>query len=146
MKKLEDILTEKYKYKKLPIEKSTISQTLYETLIPNFLQNQQPLYTSTGSLICSSFDRIVIGDYGAYVEFSSEQANKHIYIFAPKQEYRLDPRYDNIKYIQLTINDKSEVKIYYQKRTVSYADYQINKYYVSVYEVYPEIIKKIFDK
>jgi len=40
MKKLEDILTEKYKYKKLSIEKSTISRTLYETLIPNFLQNQ----------------------------------------------------------------------------------------------------------
>ena len=146
MKRLEEILAEKYNYKNLSIKQTELTHYLYNILVPNYLDMPQSLYTSAGSLICSSFDRIVIGDYGAYIEFSSEQANKDLFIIAPGQEYRLEPRYNNVKYIWLTINDKSEIKIYYQRHKVSYADYQPKKYYVSVYEVYPEIITKIFDK
>ena len=146
MKRLEDILAEKYNYKNLTKEQSKICHNLYYILIPNFLEEPRSLYTSAGTLICSSFERIVTGDYGAYVEFSNEQANKDSYIIAPGQEYRLEPRYSNVKYIWLTINDKSEIKIYYQKHSVTYADYQPKKYYVSVHEVYPEIITEIFDK
>lgn len=50
------------------------------------------------------------------------------------EEYRLKKDY-NVKYNWLTINDNSNIKIYYQKRLVDYADYQINKYYVSVHEI-----------
>jgi len=35
----------------------------------------------------------------------------------------------------LTINDDSDIKIYHQMRTVAYADYLPDKYYVSVHEV-----------
>ena len=139
---LSDKLTEKYNYKKLPEKLSISARSIYNQTIPNFLQNlkNQSLYTINGSCICNSFDRIVIGDYGAYIEFSSEQANKDLFIIAPGQEYRLEPRYSNVKYIWLTIDDNSKIKIYYQKNTVKYADYIPNKYYVSVYEVYPKEI------
>ena len=40
-----------------------------------------------------------------------------------------------MKYVWLTVNDRSGIKIYHQKRGVSYADYKPNKYYVSVHEV-----------
>lgn len=141
MKLLSTELSNRYNYKKLPDNLSQSVQSIYSATLPSFLQNtNQELYTVYGSLICNNFDRIVIGDYGAYVEFTSEQANKELFIIAPRQEYRLQPKYSNVKYIWLTIDDKSEVKIYYQKHPVAYADYKPQKYYVSVYEVYPKEI------
>lgn len=147
MKLLSDELSKKYNYKKLSQKLSNAACSIYAETLPAFLlsmDNNNPLYTSSGFLICSSFDRIVIGDYGAYIEFSSEQANKDLFIIAPGQEYRLEPRYNNVKYIWLTINDDSQIKIYYQKNTVSYADYKPQKYYVSVYEVYPTVITQLY--
>jgi hypothetical protein len=143
MKRLEEILSEKYKYKKLPQNLSTCAQEIYTQMIP-IQDSPQALYTSAGTIICSSYERIVIGDYGAYVEFSSEQANKAVFTIAPGQEYRLEERYKNCKYIWLTIADGSEVKIYYQKHTVDYADYKPKYYYVSVHEVYPQQIIQLF--
>lgn len=146
MKLLSNELSNKYNYKKLPENLSSVIQNIYKETLPAFLfncNNDKCLYTINGSLICNTFDRIVIGDYGAYIEFSSEQANKDLFIIAPGQEYRLEPRYNNVKYIWLTINDDSQVKIYYQKNRVTYADYQPKKYYVSVYEVYPKLITQI---
>ncbi len=146
MKLLSNELSNKYQYKKLPEKLSSIAQNIYTETIPTFLlttASAHPLYTINGSLICNGYDRIVIGDYGAYIEFSSEQANKDLFIIAPGQEYRLEPRYSNVKYIWLTIDDGSQIKIYYQKNTVSYADYKPQYYYISVYEAYPEIITNL---
>ncbi len=147
MKFLSDELSNKYKYKKLSNKLSNIAQNIYADTIPAFLlsfDKTKSLYTLNGSLICNGYDRIVIGDYGAYIEFSSEQANKDLFTVAAGQEYRIDNlRYANVKYAWLTINDESQIKIYYQKNTVSYADYKPQYYYVSVYEVYPEIITEL---
>lgn len=149
MKLLSNELSKKYNYKKLPQKLSNAACSIYAETLPAFLlsmDNINPLYTINGSLICSSFDRIVIGDYGAYIEFSSDQANKDIFTIATGQEYRLEPHYNNVKYIWLTINDDSQIKIYYQKNTVSYADYKPQKYYVSVYEVYPDVIMRLYEE
>lgn len=149
MKLLNNELSKKYNYKKLSQKLSNAACSIYAETLPAFLlsmDNNNPLYTINGSLICGSFDRIVIGDYGAYIEFSSEQANKDLFTIAAGQEYRLEPRYNNVKYIWLTIEDDSQVKIYYQKNTVSYADYKPQKYYVSVYEVYPAIITQLHEE
>ena len=146
MKLLQDELSKRYNYKKLNTQQSAIVRAIYEDTMPYFLDDKQSLYTVNGSLICNTFDRIVKGDYGAFIEFSSEQANKNLFIIAPGKEYRLEPRYNNVKYIWLTINDGSQIKIYYQKNTVSYADYLPKKYYVSVYEVYPKSVIKLLNK
>lgn len=149
MKLLSNELSKKYNYKKLSQKLSSAAYSIYAETLPVFLyiiDNNNPLYTINGSLICSSFDRIVIGDYGAYIEFSSDQANKDLFTIASGQEYRLEPRYNNVKYIWLTIDDESQVKIYYQKNTVSYADYKPQKYYVSVYEVYSAVIKQLYEE
>lgn len=147
MKFLSDELSNKYKYKKLSNKLSNIARNIYANTIPAFLlsfDKTKPLYTLNGSLICNGYDRIVIGDYGAYIEFSSEQANKDLFTVAAGQEYRIDnSRYANVKYAWLTINDGSQIKIYYQKNTVSYADYKPQYYYISVYEAYPEIITNL---
>ena len=148
MKLLSNELSKKYNYKKLSQKLSNVARSIYAETLPAFLlsmDNNNPLYTINGSLICNGYDRIVIGDYGAYIEFSSEQANKNLFTVAAGQEYRIDNlRYANVKYAWLTINDDSQIKIYYQKNTVSYADYKPQKYYVNVYEVYPAVIMQLY--
>ena len=139
-RKVEAKLAKVYEYRRLPSDLSAKYRQWYDDNTPSFLKRstQQPLYTSGGTLICDYFDRIVIGDYGAFVEFSKEAANEDVFVIAPGQEYRLnDPKYSaNVKYIWLTVNDESQIKIYRQKRRVSYADYTPSKYYVSVHEVF----------
>jgi len=135
-RQFEATLASRNKYRKLDVEYSAEVRAYYAENIPSFLSTSQPLYTSADTLICSSFNRVVIGDYGAFVEFSPWQANRDAFCIAPGQEYRLEERYKNCKYIWLTISDSSHVKIYYQKHTVTYADYIPGMYYVSVHEVF----------
>lgn len=139
--KIEAALAKKYKYKPLAENLSEKYRSYFRDNIPEWLKEtgqNQPLYTNRGSIITNRYERIVVGDYGAFVEFS-EPIFEGQFIIAPGQEYRVfDDRYSkNIKYEWLTIDDGSNVKIYFQKRTVNYADYKPNMYYVSVHEVYP---------
>lgn len=138
--KIEAKLAEKYKYKPLSDELSKKYREFFTENIPDWLPLEggtTPLYTSAGSIITCRYDRIVVGDYGAFIEFSGPLYDGQFEI-APGQEYRVhDERYSSkVKYVWLTVNDDSKVKIYHQKRTVNYADYKADMYYVSVHEVY----------
>lgn len=97
---------------------------------------ETPLYTLAGSKLCTGYTRIVIGDYGAFVEVSPEQIVKENLIVKRGQEFRInEPQYrDRIKYHWLTSKDKSDCKIYFQQKTVAYADYLPGMYYISPYE------------
>lgn len=137
--KIEALLAEKYKYKSLSKELSEKYRNFFRENIPSFLNVSgatNPLYTLNGTQICSGYNRIVIGDYGAFIEFSEEHISSN-FVIKRGQEYRVnDDRYkNNVKYIWLTIDDNSDIKIYLQKRKVSYADYKPKKYYISVHEV-----------
>ena len=133
----EENLAKKWAYKKLPVEESKKVRQYYTENIPEFLDvnGGKRLYTSDGTLICDSYERIVIGDYGAFIEFTVPAAR---FIIAPGQEYRIyDEKYANtVKYEWYTMRDKSNIKIYKQKRGVTYADYKPGKYYVSVHQVF----------
>lgn len=140
--KIESRLAEKYKYKPLPEDLSEKYRHFFQENVPEWLTEDGsgvPLYTSKGSLICIGYNRIVVGDYGAFIEFDDNNIPAQFFI-APGQEYRVnDERYSkNVKYVWLTINDGSNVKIYLQKKGVAYADYRAGKYYVSVHEVFSE--------
>jgi hypothetical protein len=135
--KIEATLAKKYKYRPLKRDLSEKYRKFYLDNIPTELNVNgwvDTLFTLNGSPICDGYDRIVIGDYGAFIEFST---SPYSFIVKPGQEYRIDDeRYSkNVKYHWLTINDNSDVKIYHQMRTVAYADYLPDKYYVSVHEV-----------
>lgn len=136
-------LAELYKYKPLPEDLSEKYRRYFKNNIPSFLNvcGGGPLYTCCGCMICKSYRRIVVGDYGAFVEFGEEDlpsTGAAAFKIAPGQEYRVnDERYaKNVKYIWLTTNDLSRVKIYFQKKGVAYADYKPGMYYVSVHQVY----------
>ena len=136
---IEKKLAAKYGYAPLSSELSKKYREYFQSNIPEFLSTDGggALFTCFGSKVCEQYDRIVIGDYGAFVEFSHRPEDT-VFIIAPGQEYRADEqKYTrNIKYYWLTIDDGSGIKIYLQKRGVDYADYKPGKYYVSVHEVY----------
>lgn len=135
-RRVEFLLSKKYGYKPLPGDLSSKYRNYFRENIPDFLSvsGGEKLLSVNGTPICNSYDRIAIGDYGAFIEFS-EPATE--FICQPGQEYRMnDSKYMyKVKYDWLTVPDNSNIKIYKQKRTVTYADYKAGKYYVSVHEV-----------
>lgn len=146
----------KYKYKPLSVSEKDLYyageelrqiRTRYKEELPEWCKSpdcvKQPLISLDGTLLCTRFDRIVIGDYGAFLEISPEYMVKENLKCKQGQEYRMnDPKYkDNVKYDWLTPKDESDCKIYHQKKTVSYADYQPLKYYISPYEVIPVLLE-----
>ena len=138
--KIEAKLAEKYKYKSLPTDLSQKYREYFLSNIPEGLYTYGDksivLYSNKHTPICNGYTRIVVGDYGAFVEFSQPQCASEFTI-QPGQEYRIhDQRYkNNVKYIWLTLPDNSGIKIYLQRKTVSYADYIPSYFYVSVHEV-----------
>ena len=135
---LQEQLAHDHNYKALDSARSDYYRDIWAQNLPDGLKidgSDISIYTSNGDLICTGYDRIVIGDYGAFIEFSAEQANRNIYKIKEGQEYRVNnPRYMyNVKYNWLTIAD-TDIKIYEQKKTVTYADYKAGKYYISPHE------------
>ncbi len=98
-----------------------------------------PCYTLKGMKIATGYNRIVIGDYGAFIEFTPEQICKESLCVKPGQEFRInDPQFaDRVKYHWLTAKDRSDIKVYFQQKTVTYADYLPGMYYISPYEITP---------
>jgi len=87
-----------------------------------------------GTIICRGYTRIVIGDYGAFVEFSEEQAN---YPCGFDLRWPGKPRRP-VKYLWCQTRDPLKTKVYLQQRTVSYADYRVGFYYVDPKDCYWE--------
>ena len=85
------------------------------------------IYLLNGTLFATNYNRIVHGERGDYVEFEKE----HI---VPKLIPKFKgPITDDIYYHWLVPKTDLETKVYYQRKTVKYADYKIGKYYVSPY-------------
>ena len=133
-------ITKTYKYKPLPEDKSKLAREFYLSNIPDFLNiegSNDNLYSTEGTLICRGYNRIVIGDYGAFIEYSREQAVRENCKCAKGQEYRYKNQSykSRVKYFWYTTTDTSNCKIYFQQKTVSYADYKPMFFYISPYEV-----------
>jgi len=137
---LQDELAEKYDYKKLPPDLSKSVRNEYLKLLPTILNINGDinfkLLSNEGTLIANGYNHIVIGDYGAFIEINENQIlNDNIQI-QKGQEYRYSDKYkNNIKYFWLTAKDTSGIKIYFQQKTVIYADYIPKKYYICPYEI-----------
>lgn len=78
-----------------------------------------------GTIIATGYNRIVVGDYGPYVEITPDQIVKD----------NIEQRWPGIpsrevKYIWMQTSDEEKTKIYYQQNIVPYADYKPGMYYV----------------
>lgn len=144
MLRYQEQLANEHKYKPIPRTFFCDVRAEFQKALPewcNISGDTTPLETTDGTIIANGYNRIVIGDYGAFVEFSRVQAYMRRLKIKEGQVYRIeDPRYaEHVKYLWLTANDSSDVKVYEQKRPVEYADYKPGMLYVSVYEVFPHI-------
>ena len=99
--------------------------------------DKSPLYSLNGTKIANGYDRVVIGQYGAFLEIDPKDMCMENVECKKGQEYRINnPRYaDRVKYQWFTTKDTSDCKLYFQQKGVTYADYQPNKWYISPYEV-----------
>lgn len=134
MKKVTDFikrLVVEYGYKPLPADKSILAQEWFKEHLPE-LYNDEPLYTLSGELLATCYERVVVGDYGAYIEINHEHMMLDFKI-KKGQEYRHKDSFRG-KYLWYT-SEQDDCKIYYQLRKVYYADYKPGKYYISPYEV-----------
>lgn len=96
-----------------------------------------PLFTKYPSYnsIADCYQRVVIGQRGPYVEFTKNQIIDSLLYIPRNQLYRLsDPK---VYYIEFRTIEQN-VKVYYQMRSVAYADYLINHFYISPVDLFKE--------
>jgi len=86
--------------------------------------------SKSGLLIAKGYLNIVVGDYGAYIEIAPSQ----MCLDNIKQKWPGEPKRP-VKYIWMETKDTNKIKVYYQRQTVSYADYQPGMYYVDPHNV-----------
>lgn len=96
-----------------------------------------PLYSRNGTKIAERYGRIVIGQYGAFLEIDPKDMCMDNVKVREGQEYRVNNPYyaEKVKYQWFTAKDESDCKLYFQQKGVTYADYKPNKWYISPYEV-----------
>ena len=136
-------LVKNYKYRPLPTLQQEEARRLYRENLPEgFCLDgaDAAVFASTGMKLCNRYNRIVVGDYGAYVEILPDDMVHENIRVKPGQEYRdQNPRYSgNVTFSWLTTKDDSDVKIQFQKKEVAHADMVPGRYYVSVYECVPQ--------
>ena len=134
MKNVQELIADlviKYNYKRLPTSESDRVRLIYKSYLPK-LNSSLPLLDSKQNQISGGYDRITIGDYGAFIEISEDKMNLDLLSIPSNQKFRLNKGFYG-KYIWMTTDGIN--KIYKQIGTVSYADYKIGCYYISPYEV-----------
>lgn len=93
---------------------------------------KQKVYLKNGKLFADEFVRVVHGQRGDYVEFTKEQI---LIDLLPKFDNGLTPNELKDKghyYHWLYPKHNDEVKVYFQLKTVKYANYKVERYYVSI--------------
>lgn len=117
-------------YTPLPDEKSQRLRELYAKIIELPLTgSDHKIFNGCGTCISDGYTRIVIGDFGAYFEFSTAQINHAVieprWLGKPKRP---------VKYLWMVTKDREKTKIYSQQRRVAYADYMPGMYYMSYFD------------
>jgi len=94
---------------------------------------------TTGNIhVANGFNRIVHGGRGAYVEFNDDQILKDVLYVPKKERWRLEPG-SQAYYDEYRTSDG--VKVYHQKKTVTYADYKVGMWYISPVKLAPQFAR-----
>ena len=84
------------------------------------------------------FNRVVVGDRGSYFEFETEHLIKENVFIPTDAQWRITPKYwKNVYYYEYRTT-VGNLKLYYQRKTVTYADYIVGKWYVSTEVAYSD--------
>lgn len=90
----------------------------------------EKLFFLDGVLFADCYDRVVVGGRGSYVELSAEQIRVKLVSKFENELPTSVPNGESFYYYWLVPTGRLE-KVYWQVRTVTYADYKIGKYYIS---------------
>ena len=90
-------------------------------------------YTKCGTRIAHSYNRVVIGKRGPYIEFNRSDINWDKFGVPKGEEWRLNMGYH--KYVEYHSLDDSSVMLYDQLGVVDYADYRIGMIYISPFDL-----------
>ena len=122
------------KYRPLPLASSKAVRAIYAAQLPGILTEGQPddlsFFSPHGLLLATSFERVVIGDHGAYIEFMPD----HVVMCHIEPKGSRTPT-RAVKYIWWKPIDGSDVRLYEQRDSVGYADYKIGRWYVAPSDV-----------
>jgi len=102
--------------------------------LPEFPPEGEPIEfrTKSGTFIAVGYERVVIGDRGPYIEFSPKHLSKYDWDIPDNQKWRIGGQ---CYYVEARTADDANVKMYYQKATVDYADYKIGMWYISPFDL-----------
>jgi hypothetical protein len=99
------------------------------------------LATKAGTPFANGWRRVVVGDFGPYIEIPSSRfyanptvMDPRVYEEVVRVRFSREPNRP-VKYIWCTVADDSDIKLYLQRRPVNYADYIVDCYYVAPEEV-----------
>lgn len=122
-----------YQYRPLPKSVKFDAHQIYQAHLNDFNGPQKRNTNINGIPVASDYIRVVIGDYGAYLEFAQEHLLVQLDI-PEGQRWRFNE--DFIKSRNLTIKyywyEYNGKKVYLQLGPVKYADYQPGMFYISV--------------
>lgn len=104
------------------------------------LNDKFDVFLDDKNKLCSSIERVVVGDHGPYIEFKPENLLVKTECMKGKEFKHTDRYSEHIKYFDENPVGFPGVLLYNQQRTVTYADYKAGMYYVSPDDV---IIKKL---
>lgn len=103
----------KYHHRPIPTTPAAGNvKTYYRDKLPAWakkkISRKYPLYTKNGEKVCERYERIVIGDYGAYVEISASHLSDNHFIYIDQN----DPIDETISsrhssHMTLALNDES---------------------------------------
>jgi len=95
-----------------------------------YVGDPKQIQTKFELLVATGFTRVVLGDRGAYVEFTDDQILPSSLCILTDQLWRIrGPGCVNVYYVEYRTLD--DVKVYHQKRRVNYADYIPGRWYIS---------------
>jgi hypothetical protein len=125
-------------YRPLAKEASKIVREHYRhrLSIPEFGGGEEVvLKNECGTVIATGYRQVIIGDYGAFVEFAQDQLVKE----------SIGPKFPGIQkkdasYLWYETKDAAQTKVYLQQHRVTYANYSPGRYYVSPDDVFIERI------
>ena len=96
-------------------------------------ETKKKLYTESKVLVAKSYRRIVLGKRGPYVEFKKGDLMMEGFVIPASEVWRchsVNAFYHEYRSVP------DNVKMYYQKHLVEYADYKRGFYYISPFDLY----------
>ena len=102
----------------------------------------EAIFLSNGTLFAKTYERVVHGGRGDYVELKGEQIIPKLFEKFNGRLFNEEQCNKDVDFYYYWLNPETDkdTKVYYQLRTVKYADYKIGYYYIS-----PSLLKDFKD-